>query len=395
MSFIPNRRKFLTSRHVALSVVLAASLFGCNRNDRRIDLDEFMQMREEFVQSEQEQRPKARPATLSSGLDRETVGPGDVIELSFPGAGLDPIFAAMMVRVDRRGNIDLPLVGDVHVGGMELEDVEDAVAAAYVPEVVKDASVHAILKKAAPTSVLVHGAVTKPGLTKLRRTERNLLHAIHRAGGLSEISAATVTLSRLGSPGEDVTVNLSTPEGLSQALALAPLEDGDIVTVQSAKVNAIFIGGLVNAPRTQIYPPGVKINSLQALAAAGGLRTDVFPKEATLVRRMPNGEDVHVRINLARLANGDDPNLMLAAGDILWVPETAATRVQDWINKNIFIRAGLNASMSYNVSGSEFLNRRGSQGIGGGGGGLQDQFDPFGFLNRGAGINAIQTQGGG
>jgi protein involved in polysaccharide export with SLBB domain len=377
-------------------------MIGCSQKDHRIGLNEFQQMQDDMTQPAPTDDPVLSAAHLNSKLGRYTVGPDDVLELSFPalpGQGIDSLFAPMLLRVDRGGNVDLPLVGDVHIGGMDLQEVEDAITAAYIPSIYKDPaeiSVFVTLKQAAPTSVLVHGAVTKPGLTKLRRTERNLLFAIHEAGGLSDISAAQVTLSRLRCPDDEETVNIATRQGLATALLMDPLEDGDIITVETAKVNAVFIGGLVKAPQTQIYPPGTSINALQAIAAAGGLRTDVSPKAATLIRRMPDGEDVHVKIDLNRLANGDDPNLMLAAGDILWVPETFETRVQDWINKNIFIRAGLNASVSYNVSGIEFLNRHSSQGGGGGGGGnLQDSFDPFGFLNRNSGINLIQTQTGG
>lgn len=390
----------LSITYVGLWVAPLIMLVGCSQKDHRIGMDEFLQIQEEFAQSAPADDGIVATAHLNSKLGRYTVGPGDVLEISMK-ADINTESDSnvpTLVRVDRNGSIDLPLVGDVQVNGKELEEVEDAITAAFVPGFFKnaeDVSVFVGLRQAAPTNVLVHGAVTKPGLTKLRRTERNLLYAIHAAGGLSDISAAQVTLSRLRCPDDEVTLNIATREGLAQALSLDPLEDGDIITVESAKVNAIFVGGLVRSPQTQIYPPGATINSLQAIAAAGGLRTDVAPKMATLIRRLPDGEDVHVKIDLNRLATGADPNLMLAAGDILWVPETFETRVQDWINKNIFIRAGLNASVSYNVSGIEFMNRHGAQGGGVGGGNLQDQFDPFGFLNRNSGINLIQSQTGG
>jgi hypothetical protein len=129
---------------------------------------------------------------------------------------------------------------------------------------------------------------------------------------------------------------------------------------------------------------------LQAIAAAGGLRTDVTPREATLIRRLPDGNDVHVRLNLDGMSRGNDPNLVLAAGDILWVPHTAETLVQDWVNRNIFVRAGV--SVNYNVTGIEFLNRHAQQSGRFGGGGLEDSFDPFGFLGRGTGIQSLLSQ---
>jgi len=76
---------------------------------------------------------------------------------------------------------------------------------------------------------------------------------------------------------------------------------------------------------------------------------------------------------------GEDPNIALAPGDIVWVPETWETRVQDFFNRNVFMRAGV--SVNYNVTGVEFLNRRSLQARRTGGGGtLADTYDPLGFL---------------
>lgn len=151
----------------------------------------------------------------------------------------------------------------------------------------------------------------------------------------------------------------------------------------------IFVGGLVNRPAPQAFPQGTQRSILQALAAAGGLRTDVSPREGTLIHRRPDGQDVQVKLNLNRLAKGLDPNITLASGDILWVPDTIGTRIQEWVNRNIFLRAG--ASVTYNVSGIEFLNRHELQ-SGRGGGSLEDSFDPFGFLTRGSLLQSVNTQ---
>jgi len=230
--------------------------------------------------------------------------------------------------------------------------------------------------------------VTQPGLVQLRRTERNMLYALIGAGGVSELASGAATLRRLRDPEAEETYNLTDPAQLQAALALAPLEHGDIIQVHAAPLNTVFVGGLVQRAGPQPYPAGTEVNVLQVLAAAGGLRTDVHPKEGTLVRRMPDGTDAHIKLDLDRLAMGADPNLTLAAGDIVWVPETFETRLADFINRNIFIRAGV--SVNYNVSGVEFLNRRSQQSRGlGGGGGLQDTFDPLGFLSRGAALQDL------
>ena len=59
------------------------------------------------------------------------------------------------------------------------------------------------------------------------------------------------------------------------------------------------------------------------------------------MRRMPSGQDVHVKLNLERIKTSKDPNLTLVAGDVLWVNETVETYVQDWVNRHLFFRAGV------------------------------------------------------
>ena len=369
---------------------LAAVVGGCA--DHRVSLAEFLALQEEVSAPE----PAVEPATeaemvalLERALGRHKVGPSDVLEVTLTVATDAGLMPPVQVRVDRNGEISLPVVDAVKVADMELEDVEDAVHQAYVPRVFKEASVFVNLVSADTTDVLVVGAVTEPGLVPLHRNQRNMLFGIVLAGGVSELASGEATLRRTRHPGEAVTFDLMDPEGIRSALALDPLEDGDVITVEAATPNTIFVGGLVNAARPQMYPQGVDMTVLQAIAAAGGLRTDVTPREATLIRRMPDGEDVHVKLELDRMTTGKDPNLVLAAGDILWVPDTVETRVQDWINRNIFVRAGV--SVNYNVTGIEFLNRHAQQ-AGRYGGALEDQYDPFGFLGQNASLQTLVNQ---
>ncbi|MCH7701698.1 MAG: polysaccharide biosynthesis/export family protein [Planctomycetes bacterium] len=373
----------------ACVLLLSQGLMGCGA-DHRISLEQFLVMQQDAREAAVESPSAAELDEVRALLDRQLgpykVGPGDELTVTLTGADATPLFPPTIARVNREGRIDLPLVGAIDVNGMELEDIDHTIRDAYVPAVLKDVAAHVSLYATEATEVLVVGAVTAPGLVPLRRTERNLLFAIVGAGGASDLATGEVTLQRLRQPGETLSLDLTNPMELRAALALEPLADGDILTVHAAAPNTIFVGGLVNAPQPQAYPPGVQISILQALAASGGLRTDVYPREGTLIRRMPNGQDVHVKLDLKRIGNGRDPNILLAGGDILWVPETLETRIQDWINRNIFFRAGV--SVNYNVTGIEYLNRR-SQQSRLGGGNLQDSFDPFGFLVQNAALQGL------
>ncbi len=379
--------------------LLAGSVPGCA--DNRVPLSHFLATQHPVepppapAASQPAESPASQPAFVADQyIGPYKVGPGDILAVVITGIEQTGVVAPINVRIDRDGNIDLPIVGRVHVADQELQDVEKTIQAAYVPSVYRQAAIHAELLKPQMTTVLVAGAVTTPGLVQLPRTQRNLLYAIAGAGGSSQIASGEVVLRRLRNPDQTVTYNLLQPEQLQKALAMQPLENGDIVTVTAAQPNAIFIGGLVMAPHVQVNPPGTQMNVLQAIASAGGLRPDLTPTEMTLIHRMPDGKDMHVKLDVGRIQKGQDPNITLSPGDILWVPDTLLTRAEDWANRNLYVRAGFNFVATYDVTGSSYMNQTAARAANGGtnGGTLQNTVDPLGFLKSQQQLNTIQNQ---
>lgn len=311
------------------------------------------------------------------------VGPSDILRVSMTGlTGVEMLTepTEVLARVNRLGYINLPLVGSVKVGEREIEDVEQAIHDAYVPKFVASLGLSVELHEYSTTDVVVVGAALLPGIVKLNRCQRDVLHAVVLAGGMTQDASGTLVLQRIRNPRDKIELNVRNTNHLKTVLALDPLESGDVINVVAAQPNTVFVGGLVNNPGPKEFPQGTKVNALQALAAGGGVIEAVLPTEATLIRRMQSGEDAFVRIDLEKTKQGRDPNIELAAGDILWVPETVGTRIMDFVNRTFFLRAGM--TVTYNVTGLEFLNRRGLQGsrTGGGGNNLQNTVDPLGFL---------------
>ncbi len=366
-----------------LSLVLAS---GCSK-DYRVTLEQFMatQKAEQAAATQPASPQLAISKAVNLAVGTYKIGPSDVLDITMRVKGDGETVNPLRVRVDRKGRVNLPLVGKVKLSNLEIEDAEDAIQKAYVPDFYKEDIVHIDVVSTKTTKVMVAGAVNVPGLVQLRSTQRNILYAIVRAGGVSPVGLGLVTLRRIKNPSATVTLDLTNPQDMQKALTLPPLDNGDIVMVHAAKPNTIFVGGLVNAPRTQTYPQGTNVTVMQALAASGGLRTDITPTEATLIRRLPTGKDAHVKLDLKAIKTGRAPDIQLAAGDILWVPHTAQTRVQDFINHNFFFRVGVAAT--YELDGTEdYLHHD----VGyGGNQTLQDTFDPFGSLLRSRAIRNL------
>ncbi len=379
---------------VFASLLMLGHLAGCSVylgtglwSDPRISMKEFLELEEEARLAAEV--PATQPvvdmeaarALLDSQFGPYRVGPHDVLTVMLTevsglvgGTGL----SAVRVRVDRNGQINLPIVGNVSVDGLELKDIENLIADTYVPKVYREAICHVTLAEYEATEVIVTGTVGAPGMISLRRTERNLLYALVLAGGISNDSSGWVTLQRLRRPGDIVKLNIMEPEGVKQALMEDPLEDGDMITADPADPFQVWVLGLVKGPGPQVFVPGQRVTFLEVLAAARGLRQDIFVREGTLNRKMPDGSEIRVRLDIERLASGRDPNFVMQPGDIVYVNHTWDTWIQEWFNQHATITAGATATVSYSASASDQLSRRGTPTPTPGAG-----IDPFGFLQRG------------
>lgn len=333
------------------------SLLLCSACEHRISQVEFLQRYPHAGPGTSPNRSPAVSDETRAAIERAmspyALGPGDVLAIIITVAGQNEGPPLIQTRVDDNGRIELPLIGELEVAGLTLGQAEKAIKQAYVPDYHRQALVHMELTESALTQVLVTGAVVAPGLVELRRNERNLLYSTARAGGMTQASSGVVMLQRLRDGGPAQTFDLSDTAELRAALELPPLNQGDIVTVAAAEPNTVFVGGLVNLTSPQQYPPGTEVTVLQAIAAAGGLRTDLIPVEATLVRRI-DGEEVFVKLNLDRISRGEDPNLQLAAGDILWVPHTPWTRLHQFFNETVYLSAGATYNVGYSTVGADY-----------------------------------------
>jgi polysaccharide export outer membrane protein len=101
-------------------------------------------------------------------------------------------------RIDARGNINLYLVGDVHVAGSTVNEAQKIIEAAYRDgRFLRNPQVTISVEDYAPRTVTVDGQVKSPGPISLP-TESTLTvyQAIIRAGGFTDIakgSAVSVT----------------------------------------------------------------------------------------------------------------------------------------------------------------------------------------------------------
>jgi polysaccharide export outer membrane protein len=190
--------------------------------------------------------PETRPAVLETRLpapaqpEPYTIGVGDVVLLSTSQTAtsveeLSGLLAAQTGRqgytVQDDGAISIPDVGRISIGGMTLEEAEDAVFQGLVENRV-DPTFSLELAEFNSRRVSVGGAVASPGIVPITLQPLYLEEALARAGGV-EVRArdgATVRLYRDGSLFQIPASELYSGSGLRRVL----LRDGDSIFVDTS-----------------------------------------------------------------------------------------------------------------------------------------------------------------
>lgn len=153
------------------------------------------------------------------------IQPGDQISINLYGA----INVAGVQPVDAAGNVFVPSVGPVHVGGLQASQLQSAISARvqtfYTPAV----GVYASIAQAGSIGVYVSGDVLRPG-RYLGGPQDGVLFFLSQAGGVDPArgSFRNVTVQRNGAPIATYDLYEFLLAGQTQPLRF---RDGDVVVV--------------------------------------------------------------------------------------------------------------------------------------------------------------------
>jgi polysaccharide biosynthesis/export protein len=246
------------------------------------------------------------------------IASGDLLKVTVLGAPE----ADQEVRVSASGDISLPLVGPVHVGGLSARQAELAVEKRLGAEgVFTDPHVSVFVKEYATQGVSVLGEVQKPGVYPLMGLRR-LFDVLSLAGGTTQKSGKTVTITHRDAPQQPTIVTLSKDaQDMTSNVTVLP---GDTVIVSKAGI--IYVVGSVRRPTAIVMEQGSEMTVLKAVAMAEGTMPDAALRSAKLIRR--NGRKAEeTGINLKKVIAAKAPDIELQDQDIVFIPGSAYSGV--------------------------------------------------------------------
>lgn len=275
----------------------------------------------------------ARADTGADAPSNYVLGPDDEITLFV--SDLDEISNKPM-RIDMRGDINLPMAGRVHAAGLTTDRLEAEIES-RLKKYVQDPDVVVSVKEFRSQPVSVLGDVEKPGVHQLEG-RKTLFEVLSMAGGLKPDAGNTVKITRslqwgrIPLPGatDDSSGKFSVAsvkvkgimEGSDPAANIL-IKPEDVITVPKADV--VYAVGSVKKPGGFLLKQNESLSTLQVLSLAEGLDKAAAPKKAKIMRAVPGTTSrIEIPVDLQKLMAGKSPDLPLRSDDILFVPNSAA-----------------------------------------------------------------------
>jgi polysaccharide biosynthesis/export protein len=264
------------------------------------------------------------------------LGPDDQIKVW--ALGVDEI-TDKPLRLDPAGDVDLPLVGKVHAGGLTVDQLKEALTQRFSKDLL-DPKVSVQIVEFGSQPVSVMGAVNKPGIHQLNG-RKTLMEVLSLAEGLRQDAGPRVNISRkieygpipLSNARPDPTGQFSVAQvPVKELLAGASPADNilisphDVVTVPIAE--SVYVMGAVKKPGEVALKENPSISVLQALASAEGYGETPAPQNARIVRLVPGTSDrKEIPVDLTKIQNGKAEDIGMRPNDILVVPPSGPKRV--------------------------------------------------------------------
>ena len=270
--------------------------------------------------------PASQPAQAAVPLGDQShyvISSGDVLEVTVFGA---PDLSQRAI-VNNSGDIYLPLIDNIHVAGMHIEDAQTAVEQAFLKrDVLKSPHVSIVVTNFS-SGVILMGEVARPGFYPIVGSGR-LFDILAEAGGITQTAGQAITITHKNGVSQQM-VHLSSDAAQSFA-ANVPMQQGDMVIVSKAGV--IYVVGEVLAPSGFLMDEKGQYSVMKAVAMAHGLTKLAQSGKARIVRKTPFGQqEIPVRLN--KILHSKAPDVPMQANDILFIPSSkskmAAVRAAD------------------------------------------------------------------
>lgn len=255
--------------------------------------------------------PTTDPAILFPASRDIHIGAGDLVAVHIYGA---PDYTPP-VRVSLDGMIQLPLIGTVSVQGLTLHEAANRIADQLIAAGMYRSPQITIQMMESPNQIVtvtgeVHGIVPLVG-------DKRLFDALATAGGLPPTASHIITINRPGLE-QPIVVDLGVDPARSK-FADIPLFAKDTIVV--SRVGVVYVLGAFKTQGMFSITQNAPLTLMQVTAMSGGIGFEGKYDDLRLIRT-EGTERKLVKLDIKRVINGKDPDPVLQADDIVFLPST-------------------------------------------------------------------------
>lgn len=221
------------------------------------------------------------------------------------------------VRLDRDGDLAMPVAGTLHVAGLTAAGAAARIAQRLGENYLRHPQVTVLIREFANAPVTVLGAVRQPGVYSARNYT-TLGAVLAAAGGVTSADAEQVVLTTAGGARQELGVRSLEAHGTGAEL---PLQAGE--TVQVVPAATVYVGGDVLHPGAYSLPAS-GLTVLSALSLAGGPLRDGRTQQARIVTHGADGAALARAVDADAILQGQMADQPLHPNDLLYIPHSQA-----------------------------------------------------------------------
>lgn len=241
---------------------------------------------------------------------RYVLSPGDLLEVSVYGVP----DLTQKTRIGSSGDINLPLINTVHIGGMHIEDAQAKIEQALRSgNYLTNPHVSLVVTEYGSGVELI-GDVVHPGIYPVLGSKR-LFEILSAAGGTTPTAGREVTIANRANQTLRTVLLSNDPRKAMEADVL--VYQGETVFIPRAGV--IYVVGEVLQPSGFVMENRTEYTAVRAVAMAHGATKFAKLSQARIIRRDGDGV-TEIPVPLDKILQSKAPDIKLEAEDIVYVP---------------------------------------------------------------------------
>ena len=243
-----------------------------------------------------------------------TLAPGTLLDMQV----YDMPEISGQLRVDKDGDVNVPMAGPVHVDGIPLTQARSLIEGKLKDaQILKNPQINLDIAQYSATNVTVLGEVQSPGRVQML-APHSLSDVLAMVGGETITAGATIEIrhtvdGRMVTQKVDYARSKNTPA--AEDIVVRP---GDTVTVPRAGI--VYVLGAVNRPGGYVMQEDGLLNVAQALALAYGTQMNAAIGGIRIVHKNSDGTLTETPVAFRKITSGKATAPMLQAEDIVYVP---------------------------------------------------------------------------